>query len=58
MHLCRPVMFDKDNKPKLSQIRKSIYQKVVGLVKNASTGKADNNSSAIEEKHRGNQNYD
>lgn len=58
MHLCRPVTFDEDNRPKLSQIRKSIYQKVVGLVKSASTGKADKNSSAIERNHRGNKNYD
>ena len=54
MRLCRPVEFDKDNKPKLSQIRKSVYQKVVGLVKNASTGTADKNSSAIEKEKQGN----
>ena len=53
MHLCRPVPFEQDNKPKLSHIRKSVYQKVVSLVKNASTGKADN-KSAIEKEEQGN----
>lgn len=48
MHLCRPVAFDDNNKPKLSHIRKAIYSKVVGLLKTASgsviekTGKGDN----------------
>lgn len=35
MNVCRPLEFDKENKPKLSQVRKSIYSKVKGLIKNA-----------------------
>ena len=50
MHLCRPVPFGQDNKPRLGQIRKSVYQKVVGLVKTASTGKSDKSEDTIENK--------
>ncbi|WP_223668461.1 TIGR01620 family protein [Kangiella shandongensis] len=48
MHLCRPVVFDANSKPKLSEIRKSIYSKVAGLVKSASG--ADN---AVDKKEQG-----
>ncbi|GAA4357230.1 TIGR01620 family protein [Kangiella marina] len=41
MRLCRPVPFGKDDKPRLGQIRKSVYQKVVGLLKSVSTGKSE-----------------
>ncbi|GAA4343172.1 YcjF family protein [Kangiella taiwanensis] len=50
MHLCRPIPFGQDDKPKLGQIRKSVYHKVVGLVKTASAGKADKSDDAIEKK--------
>ncbi|AKE51584.1 YcjF family protein [Kangiella geojedonensis] len=50
MHLCRPVPFGQDSKPRLGQIRKSVYQKVVGLVKTASTGKSDKVKETIENK--------
>ncbi len=50
MHLCRPVPFGQENKPRLGQIRKSIYQKVAGLVKTASTGKSDKSNDTIEKK--------
>lgn len=46
MHLCRPIDFDDNNKPKLSHIRKAIYSKVAGLVKTAS-------GSAIEKNVKG-----
>ncbi|RDX38413.1 TIGR01620 family protein [Kangiella sp. HD9-110m-PIT-SAG07] len=51
MHLCRPMPFGQENKPRLGQIRKSIYQKVVGLVKSASTGKSEQGIDTTEKKN-------
>lgn len=48
MHLCRPVAFDANSKPKLSEIRKSIYSKVAGLVKSASGA-----GNAVDKKKQG-----
>ncbi|MRX28473.1 YcjF family protein [Kangiella sp. HZ709] len=33
MQICRPIEFDEDNKPKLGQIRKSITNKILSMVK-------------------------
>ncbi len=33
MQICRPIKFDEDNKPKLGQIRKSITNKILAMVK-------------------------
>ncbi|NVK22383.1 MAG: TIGR01620 family protein [Kangiellaceae bacterium] len=39
MSLCRPIEFTEQNKPRLSHLRKAIYNKVVGIVKNTDRDK-------------------
>ncbi|AOE49362.1 TIGR01620 family protein [Kangiella sediminilitoris] len=48
MQLCRPVAFSDDNKPRLGDIRKSIYSKVAGLIKSISTS-----GKSVEKKTQG-----
>lgn len=50
MHLCRPVPFNSESKPKLSQVRKSVLNKVIGLIKSASSDKSNKQDDKARQK--------
>ena len=49
MHLCRPVPYNSETKPKLSQVRKSVLSKVIGLVKSASSDKSNKQGEKVKQ---------
>ncbi|GAA0203309.1 TIGR01620 family protein [Kangiella japonica] len=49
MHLCRAVPYNSETKPKLSQVRKSVLSKVIGLIKSASSDKSNKQSEKVKQ---------